>query len=504
MISGDVLNNGNRFIDLRAILTRTEIVMLDHQRRNAIDGLDQNTEAGKRLHEVGGWHKLIPESMPQYQLGAPAFRVASMPAAEARLWSSAAFAGGIQPWWHHIGALHEDRRQYQTAAPIFNWHAENEDILVNRAPEADVGVVWSQGNHDFHGQNRANERTMNPYRGVVRALDRESISYLPVHADDIASATGRFGVLILPNLAAMSDSQVKAVEAFAAAGGSVIATSEASLYGAFGNRHDDFGLAALFGIHATSGSRGGQDQADINIEVSARHTYLRLSPELRAAHDGPYDRTAPTAEKPRHPVLSGLDDADVIPFGGYLPVVTVDNDVEVLATFVPDFPIYPPETSWMRQPRTDIAAITVRETGFGGKAVWFVADLDRCFARDENYEHARLIGNAVRWAIADRTVVAISGGHGCVTTNLYRQGTRQILHLNNRILTTRVPGRQNELIPVGPITVRLRMNAGTTAPTHVDLRVSGRKIAAEMQGSELVFAVEQVLDHEVVVIDWAG
>ena len=42
-------------------------------------------EAGKRLHELAGWHKPIPESMPQYQLGAPAFRVASMPPTEVRL-----------------------------------------------------------------------------------------------------------------------------------------------------------------------------------------------------------------------------------------------------------------------------------------------------------------------------------------------------------------------------------------------------------------------------------
>ncbi len=54
----------------------------------------------------------------------------------------------------------------------------------------------------------------------------------------------------------------------------------------------------------------------------------------------------------------GFDEADTLPFGGYLPVVTVDPDVEVLATYIPDFPIYPPETSWMRQPKTDIPAIT--------------------------------------------------------------------------------------------------------------------------------------------------
>ena len=133
--------------------------------------------------QVGGWDKLIPESTPQYQLGAPAFRLASMPPAEVRLWSSSAFAGGIQPWWHHIGAMHEDRRQYNTAEPIFRWHEANQDILVNRQPVADVGLVWSQANHDYLGQDRARDVTLNPYRGAGKALDKAGIAWLPIHID---------------------------------------------------------------------------------------------------------------------------------------------------------------------------------------------------------------------------------------------------------------------------------------------------------------------------------
>lgn len=500
MISGDVLNNGNRFIDLRAILARTEIVMLDHQRRNGIDGFEQNTEAGKRLHELAGWHKLIPESMPQYQLGAPAFRVASMPAAEVRLWSSAAFAGGIQPWWHHIGALHEDRRQYATAEPIFAWHATNEDVLVDRTPQADVGVVWSQDNHDYIGQDQANDRTMNPYRGVLKALDKAGITFLPVHADDIAA--GRFGVLILPNLGAMSDAQVAVVAAFAATGGSVIATSDSSLCGAFGEPRDDFALGDLFGVHRQAGSRGSQGQTDLNIEVFIRHTYLRLTPEMRAGVNGPNDATAPASGAERHPVLAGLEHADVIPFGGFLPVVRVDADVDVLATWVPEFPIFPPETSWMREPRTDLPAITVRHTAAGAKLVWFVADIDRCFARDENAEHGMLIANAVRWALGERSLLSIAGGRECISPSLYVQGKRQVLHLNNRILTSRVPGRVTQLIPIGPVQVRLRIAPGAKPPAEVALRVSGQLIPARVEGGELVFAVDEVLDHEVAVIEW--
>lgn len=499
MISGDVLNNGNRFIDLKSILARTEIVMLDHQRRNAVDGFADNTEAGKRLHEVGGWDKLIPESMPQYQLGSPAFRLASMPLAEVRLWSSAGFAGGIQPWWHHIGSLHEDRRQYNSAEPIFSWHEANEDILLNRRPVADVGVVWSQENHDFHGQDKANDRTMNPYKGVIRALDRAGITYLPVHADDIADAVGRFGVLVLPNLGAISDEQAEAVRAFARAGGSVIATSETGLYDASGDQRKDFALADLFGVHRKSGSHGGQELANADIETSIRHTYMRLVPELRAGLYGPVDGTAPAVIGERHPLFDGLQDTDTIPFGGFLPVVGVDNDVSVLATFIPDFPIYPPETSWMRQPRSDLPVITVREPASGGKLIWLVGDLDRCFARDEHPEHAQIIANAVRWALGDRGVLSIEGGHGVISSTLYEQDGRYVLHLNNRLITAKVPGRQSELIPIGPITVRLRV--GSKRPSgDVRLRVSARDVPARVEGTQLVFEVPEVVDHEVAVI----
>ena len=117
----------------------------------------------------------------------------------------------------------------------------------------------------------------------------------------------------------------------------------------------------------------------------------------------------PRAEGQRHPILAGLEEADTLPFGGYLPVVSVDAGTEVLATFIPDFPIYPPETSWMREPRSDFAAITVRTAPSGGKLVWFVADLDRCFARDEAFEHALLFENAVRWALGDRLRVSLKG-----------------------------------------------------------------------------------------------
>jgi hypothetical protein len=496
MISGDVLNNNNRFIDLKEILPRAGIVMLDHQRRNPIDGFTDNTEAGKRLHELAGWDTLIPESTPQYQLGSPAFRLASMPPAEVRLWSSSGFAGGIQPWWHHIGALHEDRRQYATAEPIFRWHEANEALLVNRTPVADVGIVWSQSNHDHFGLGKAAERTMGPYRGIVKALDKAGLTFLPIHADDIAAAAGRVKVLVLPNIGALSDEQAKAIEVFASAGGSVIATGETGAVGQYGEPRADYALSHIFGVHKGEGSRGGTDAPDLNIETSQRHTYLRLSPENRAGVDGPRDTTAPSAAAERHAILAGLDDTDTIPFGGYLPVVRVDSGAEILATYVPDFPIYPPETSWMRQPRTDLPAIVARTTPSGARLVWLAADLDRCFARDESPEHGDVIANAVLWGIGGEPLVRLDGGLGLVSPSVYEQDGRVIVHLNNRLLTSRVPGRQDRLVPVGPLRLSVRANGATAR-----LLVSGQTPHMRGEGGRVALEIDAILDHEVVVIE---
>lgn len=497
MLSGDVLNNCRRFIDLPEILARSKIVMLDHQRRSRAEGFAQNAEAGKRLHALGGWDMLIPESMPQYQNAEPFFRHASMPEAEVRLWSAAGFAGGIQPWWHHIGAQHDDRRQYRTAEPIFRWHEANEAVLVNREPVADVGIVWSQANHDFHGAADAVQKTLNPYRGAVRAMDEAGLTFVPVHASRIAEAD--VGVLVLPNLAAMSDAEIAAVEAFAAAGGSVVATSLTSRCDGEGDDRAGLALGALFGLTDTGARFGATETPDPNHEISPRHSYLRLLPELRAAAYGPVDTDAPAAEGSRHPILAGLDGADTIPFGGYMPVMRAAEGTEVLATFVPDFPIYPPETSWMRTPRTEIPAITVRRGAGGGTLVWVVADLDRCFEREGHAEHGLILANAVRHALGEKRKVSVAGGDGFVMVNVYRQGERRIVHLNNTLVTAPIPGRQHRLIGLGPVEVRLAAPDGTGYAARA--RVAEADLAVTHDGEFISFEVPLVRDQELVVIE---
>jgi hypothetical protein len=498
MNGGEPLAQCRRFRDYKAICERTEILMLDSQRRTNAGGFQANAESGKLIHGLMGWDKLIPESMAMYQAGEPTFRLASKPEPEVRMWAVEGFAGGIQPWWHHIGAYHDDRRQYRTAESLFRWHEANEEYLVDRRPVATVGVVWTKENIDFYGREAPEERVVLPHRGVRDALIRARIPYLPVHADHVERDADGLALLILPNVGALSEAQCASIRRFVERGGGLLASGESSLYDEWGDPRPDFALADLFGAHASGTHHGAAGSANPSWESWAQHSYLRLTPELRAGVYGPRIGTEPAPEGERHAVLRGFDETDVLPFGGRLEVVRAEPTALVPLTFVPPFPIYPPETSWMRDPTTALPALVLNERPAGGRVAYLPADVDRCYGRDNLPDHGTVLENLVRWAARDRLPLRVEGP-GLVDCHLYRQDGRLILHLVN--LTNAGTWRQpvHELISVGPLDVAVQLGDGVAGRSG-RLLVAGGDVQVEVSEGWARFEVARVLDHEVVVV----
>ena len=498
MNSGSIPGQCQSFRDYREICRRAEMIMLDHQSRGDSTGFQHNGETGKLIHGLLGWDKLIPESMAMYQAGRPTFRVASKPAAEARMWMIDGIAGGLQPWWHHVGAYHEDRRMYHTAEPVTRWHEQNQEFLINRKPVATVGVVWSQQNTDFFGRDDADLFVELPFRGFAQALIRARIPYLPIHADELETRAGDFELLILPNLGAVSDAQVKALRAHVQRGGGLLATGQSTLFTEFGDPRPDYALADVFGAHLTNSSRLLEENTRRRWASDTSHSYLRLLPELRAEVDGPQVGSEPKPQGRRHPVLEGFSETDIFPFGGVLEDMKVDPGTQVLATFVPSFPIYPPETAWMRQPKTDIPALLVNARDGQGRVAFLPADIDRRFARDNLPDQGNLLANLVRWTGNDRIPLHVEG-RGLIDCHLYRQDRRFILHLVN--LTSAGSWRQpvDELIPVGPLHIKVKLAQDMPAK-GLRLLVSGKTARVTRSGGWCSFTVDSVLDHEVAVL----
>jgi hypothetical protein len=477
MNSGSIGGQSQSFRDDKEICRRAEMILLDHQARSDASGFQQNSETGKRMHGLLGWNKLMPESMALYQAGRPTFRKASKPAAEARLWIEEGIAGGIQPWWHHVGAAQEDRRQFHTIEGLNRWHEKHERFLIEREPVAAVGVLWSRQNADYFGRDHVEELVEAPYRGIINALVRGRIPYLPVHIDHLSRDGNNLAAVILPNFGGMSDTHARAVRDFVGRGG-----GDSSLFDEWGEPRTDFALADLFGVHRPAERKVAAEVVRARQAGETLHTYLRL--QANAAS--------------RHPVLRGFEETDILPFGGHLEELLIDKNATVPLTFVPPFPIYPPETSWMREPKSNIPGLVLNESSRGGRVAYLPADLDRRFARDNLPDHGDLLANLIRWTAGDKMPFEIEGA-GLIDCQLYRQQDRLILHLVN--LTNAGTWRQpvHELIPIGPLTIRVKLPDGGRAQ-KVQLLVSEQQPAVVVHDQWIVFSLTSVLDHEVVVV----
>jgi Hypothetical glycosyl hydrolase 6 len=524
--TGDIRIKGlsNSFQDLREIGKRSEFLLMDRTSRDDnISGFQESGDIGKLTHQLVGWDKAIAELMPPCQIveisaetmstvqalmsqypGAadfatlkPAFPslgstfwLTAKPEPEARMWMVEGIAGGMNPWCFFIGGSHEDRRMYRAPERVLQWHKQHEQYLANRRPVAGVGVVWSQRNRDYYGRDDVAELVDAPYRGFTQALIRGRIPYLPLHASDVEQQSGDLAVLILPNVGVLSDAECDAIRQFARRGGAVIASGATSFYDEWGDARADFALADLFGAHAPSGDFGRKG-------LQQNGSYLRLTPELRGRVWGPKFPGDPVTGE-RHPVLHGFDDTDIIPFGGELESLRIDAGTIVPLTFVPPVPISSVcEDWWISQPKTDIAGLVINLVG-NTRVAYLPADVDRRYARNNLPDQGNLLANIVRWAAGERIGFELQGP-GLIDCHVYRQPGRMIVHLVNLTNQGTWQTPLEELIPVGPLKLRMKLPDDVRGRT-IECLVSGVKPTMKVRQNWASLEIQRILDHEMLII----
>jgi hypothetical protein len=152
----------------------------------------------------------------------------------------------------------------------------------------------------------------------------------------------------------------------------------------------------------------------------------------------------------------------------------------------------------MREPRTDLPGLIVNEASGRGRVAFVPADLDRRFGRDHLPDHGDLLANLVRWSTRDELPLHVEGA-GFVDCHLYRQNDRLVLHLVNLTNAGTWRAAVDELIPIGPLNVRVRVPAGVRG-NRIRFLVSKRSAKVNVKGDWANFEVPAILDHEVAVI----
>jgi hypothetical protein len=394
---------------------------------------------------------------------------------EVRLWALEGIANGLRPWFTKFSGTLHDKRWLPGVERLYQWHHRHEHYLRAEKSLARVAVVYSQQTAWFYGGDRAEAKVEDHTLGAYHALVEARIPFEMVH-DRLLDPQHleQFRLLILPNIAALSDRQCEQIRQYVANGGRILATYETSLYDEWGHPRPDFGLADLFGVSFKRRASGPM-----------QNSYLRLEPD-------------PVTGK-RHSVLAGLEDAPRIINGVWrVEVEPKAAFPPAPLTLIPSYPDLPMEKVYPRQPKTDLAQVFLWEPT-GSRVVYFPWDIDRAFWEVLCVDHGRVFANAVRWALDEEPAVTVTGP-GMIDVTVWRQKQSMTVHLVNLTNPMTMKGPIREFIPLPEQSVRIRLPEGAV-PRQVQFLVSTAKPAVTVSAQQLELKVPSLLDHEVIAID---
>ena len=464
--------------DVKELLSRSEFVFTDHQSRDRLNGFEQNHENGDLLHLASREDLIIPESLANYVRGDRTFRLSANPYEETRMWTVSGAAGGISPWYHHIGGGTRDRRQFETPVPFFQWHAANEKWLYDRTSLANVAVAWSQDNAVFYGRDQVRERVAYPWRGFLSALHEDRIPVLPVNTRDLLRYRDRYDTLILPDIQAMSDREIGSVLELIGEGKNLVVTGLPGILTEDGEPREGSEILEALGLRPTGETEGAFVSQPSSWEYPLAHTYLKLPEE-------------------RGKLLRGFEETEILGFGGGIRKMLSRGPLAPSGAYIKPFPIFPPEFSWVRETDEGLHPFFTGSLESGTNAVYLAADVDRCAGRSRLPDHLKLLSNAVRSVMSAELPLSVEGP-GYIDTAVFRQDETRIIHLTN-LSFANVVGYCHRILPV--FGLKVRIPAEGREKIRVRYLVTGRPDREIVRsGGYFEIPADRVDDFEVLVI----
>jgi hypothetical protein len=279
----------------------------------------------------------------------------------------------------------------------------------------------------------------------------------------------QFKVVILANTTCLSDEQVKMLESYVKAGGSVVAAHETSTRTADNKPRNSIALGKLLGVTLTKGARG-----------PVKNTYVAING--------------------KHPVSDGFVGAARIIGGTKLLAVEPGKDTQSPFLYVPDFPDLPMEEVYPREEPKGSAVVTREHTG-GGRTVYIPWNIGSIFWEVLAQDHGKLIANAVRWALGKTPDVSVTG-QSVVDLAVRANDSGMAVVLNNITNPMMMKGPIREVFPVGKHEVSVAVPAGKKFGKAA-LLVSGKAPRITQSEGRVTIEMLGFSTLEVVHITWA-
>ncbi len=463
----------NGFPDRLVTGANSDIFFTDHQARSGFIPPWSNGKRAKELRATMGMKPLGGI----FSVGleeANRWKDSVQSEAELRIWVLEGTANNMRPWFAKFSGVLYDERWLPVVQRLYQWHYENEKYLRNTASLATVAIVYSEQTERYYGGKPWQQDFDHHENGMYHTLIEAGIPFDMVN-DRLLEPRDleNYQLLILPNIAALSEQQCEKIKAYVANGGNIISTFETSLYDEQAISRSDFGLADLFGV-----SYAGE------VEGPVQNSYL----ELHRQEDGTF-----------HPVLQGLEDTTRIINGLWRIKVEAKVDFPSPLTLIPTYPDLPMEHVYPLKTNTGIRELYLRSYG-KGRVAYIPWDIDRTSWQIMNVDHSVLLQNIIRWALGAKPPVTVEGP-GVLDVNIWQQKDSMTVHLVNFTNPMMLKGPYRELLPAGKQKVEIQIPEGKSVK-KVQLLVSRENVDYQINGNSMGLIVDQILDHEVIAIDF--
>ena len=453
--------------DLSVVARHCPFLVVDHQGRKGLEVAWAAGRNGKRIRATFPDRPvvLITSVGPEEEFR---WKDAVTSGEEIQLWINNGTAHGLRPWFTKFNGVVPDPRWVQPVVDAFALQARLEPVLEGMRPTAEIAMVdpsttlrhWAP-----ETRGEAEKQDLGFYHALVEArVPFELVSDQVMTTESLA----RFKLIVLANAPCLSDMQCEAIRGYVARGGSVVAAYETSLRDEAGNERPEFGLADVFGARFVSGPRG-----------IVKNTYVALAAD--------------------HPLNEGFGAARRIMGGTRLINVTPDAGAATPFLYVPDFPDLPMEEVYVRDTPKD-AAVIARETSGGGRVVYIPWNIGEIFWTVFAVDHARLIANAVRWALGTAPCVTVEGA-GLLEVALRGNARGLAISLFNLTNPMMLKGPAREVCPLGAQSVSVAIPPGRTRAS-ARLLVAERDLPCTIDSGRLRAVVPRVERLEVLHLTW--
>jgi len=475
-------------IDLKELTQYAAWFIADNQGRGGVGAPAWDAAQQTRIAKAIMGDRPVPNSTGSYEIsGNGVWRNVTGNAHEvrSRLYQTTA-AGGVL-YYHWLGFYQgfvEDRRWQKVGQEVLPWEEAHDKHFHNIRSIASVALVVAQRSNRLY-KAPPGTNGLDAVNGMYQILTEARIPFDVVLDTDLDGAKlARYSVLVLPNMALMSDLQARQIQDFAARGGSVLATFETGVYDENGRPRSDFALARLFDMKMTGARQGyGRSGSRADEENGFGQGATPGQPSVQRIERA-------------HPLVASFHDTHYIQGSSWRMPITAEGPP--ILTHIAQYPIAPTETVYSRQWHTNIPTVVAREKG-KARLVYLAEDIEASYFRNSAGDLGDLVTNALNWLVGDDRPLSVEGtglveSYGWVTEPGYA------VHLINYTNPNFRSGGSRQVYPVGAQTVRLVLTDDKPIRQARLLR-SNQALTVSQTGRVVEFTVPALTDYEVAALE---